>query len=30
MKYRCIRWGMVLFGIAVPLCTVTAIRALTI
>jgi hypothetical protein len=30
LKYRCIRWGMVLFGIAVPLCAVTAVRALTI
>ncbi len=28
-KYRYIRWGMVLFGISMLLCTVTAIRALT-
>src|SRR5215211_5741451 len=28
-KYRCIRWGMMLFGAAVPLCTVAAVWALT-
>jgi hypothetical protein len=28
-KYRCIRWGMILFGAAVPLCTVAAVWALT-
>ncbi len=30
LKYECIRWGMLLFGLAVPLCTVAAVRALTI
>lgn len=29
-KYRYIRWGMGLFGVAVLLCAVTAVRALTI
>ncbi len=29
-KYRCIRWGMGLFGLCVLLCTITAIRALSI
>jgi hypothetical protein len=28
-KYRYIRWGMMLFGVSVLLCTVTAIRALS-
>ena len=28
-KYRCIRWGMMLFGAAIPLCTVAAVWALT-
>ncbi|HEX5849215.1 MAG TPA: Pycsar system effector family protein [Rubrobacter sp.] len=28
-KYRYIRWGMGLFGVAVLLCTVAAVRALT-
>jgi hypothetical protein len=29
-KYRYIRWGMVLFGVSMLLCVVTAVRALTI
>ena len=29
-KYRCIRWGMLLFGVAVPLCAVAAVQALTV
>jgi hypothetical protein len=28
-KYRYIKWGMMLFGVSVLLCTVTAIRALS-
>jgi hypothetical protein len=28
-KYRYIRWGMGLFGVSMLLCTVTAIRALS-
>jgi hypothetical protein len=29
-KYRYIRWGMGLFGVAVLLCTVAAVRALSV
>jgi hypothetical protein len=28
-KYKCIRWGMGLFGVSVLLCAVAAVRALT-
>jgi hypothetical protein len=28
-KYRYIKWGMMLFGVSVVLCTATAIRALS-
>ncbi len=29
VKYKCIRWGIVLFGGAVLLCTMAVVRALT-
>jgi hypothetical protein len=29
VKYMCIRWGMVLFGVSVLLCAIAVVRALT-